>query len=48
MERRRAAILATDVVGTDKLWEMADIVALIDANEPPQKKREPYKKRNPN
>ena len=32
---------------TDRLWEMKDIVALIDANEPEPKKRGPYKK-NPN
>ena len=31
---------------TDTLWEMKDIVALIDANEPPAKKRGPYKKDN--
>ncbi len=29
---------------TDRLWEMKDIVALIDANEPEPKKRGPYKK----
>ena len=30
---------------TDRLWEMKDIVALIDANDPAPKKRGPYKKR---
>ena len=30
---------------TDRLWEMKDIVALIDANEQQPKKRGPYKKR---
>ena len=30
---------------TDRLWELEDIVALIDADEPPPKKRGPYKKR---
>ncbi len=30
---------------TDRLWDMTDIVALIDANEPAQKKRGPYEKR---
>ncbi len=33
---------------TDRLWEMMDIVALIDANEPALKKRGTYKKRNSN
>ena len=33
---------------TDRLWEMKDIVALIDANEPKPKKRGPYKERNSN
>ena len=28
-----------------RLWDMSDIVALIDANEPASKKRGPYKKR---
>jgi IS1 family transposase len=30
---------------TDRLWDIADLVALIDANEPAPKKRGPYKKR---
>ena len=30
---------------TDRLWDMTDIVALIDVNEPAQKKRGPYKQR---
>jgi IS1 family transposase len=30
---------------TDRLWDMEDIVALIDAKEAPPKKRGPYKKR---
>ncbi len=29
---------------TDRLWDMKDIGALIDANEPTLKKRGPYKK----
>lgn len=33
---------------TDRLWELEDIVALIDAAEPAPKKRGPYKKRNSN
>ena len=32
---------------TDQLWEMKDIVALIDAREGPPKKRGPYKSRQP-
>ena len=32
---------------TDRLWDIADLVALIDANEPAPKKRGPYKKRQP-
>lgn len=31
---------------TDRLWDVADLVALIDAAEPAPKKRGPYKKRN--
>ena len=30
---------------TDRLWDIADLVALIDANEPSPTKRGPYKKR---
>jgi len=30
---------------TDRLWDIADIVALVDANEPAPKLRGPYKKR---
>jgi IS1 family transposase len=30
---------------TDRLWDIDDIVALVDANEPAPKKRGPYKKR---
>jgi len=30
---------------TDRLWDIADLVAIVDANEPAPKKREPYKKR---
>jgi len=30
---------------TDRLWDIEDIVALVDANEPAPKKRGPYKKR---
>ena len=33
---------------TDRLWDMADIVALIDANEPASKERGPYKKQRAN
>ncbi len=33
---------------TGKLWEMEDIVALIDAAASEPKKRGPYKKRNSN
>jgi len=33
---------------TDQLWDMTDIVALIDANETAPKKRGTYKKRNSN
>lgn len=32
---------------TDRLWDIEDIVALVDANEPAPKKRGPYKKRKP-
>ena len=30
---------------TDRLWDIKDIVALIDADEPTPKKRGPYKKK---
>ena len=30
---------------TDRLWNMGDIVALIDTREGPPKKRGPYKKK---
>jgi IS1 family transposase len=30
---------------TDKLWEMADLIAVLEASEQPAKKRGPYKKR---
>lgn len=30
---------------TDRLWDVADLVALVEANEDPPKKRGPYKKR---
>lgn len=32
---------------TDRLWDIADLVALVDANEGAPKKRGPYKKRQP-
>lgn len=32
---------------TDRLWDVEDLVALVDANEPAPKKRGPYKKRQP-
>jgi len=32
---------------TDRLWDIADLVALVDANEEAPKKRGPYKKRQP-
>ena len=32
---------------TDRLWDMKDIVALIDAAAPDPKKRGPYKKSAP-
>jgi len=31
---------------TDRLWDISDLVAIIDANEPAPKKRGPYKKRS--
>jgi hypothetical protein len=30
---------------TDRLWDVEDLVALVDAAEPAPKKRGPYKKR---
>jgi hypothetical protein len=33
---------------TDRLWDMKDIAALVDAAAPVSKKRGPYKKRNSN
>ncbi len=33
---------------TDKLWDMKDVAALIDAAAPKPGKRGPYKKRNSN
>jgi hypothetical protein len=33
---------------TDRLWDMTDIVALIDAAAPKPGPRSPYKKRNSN
>ena len=33
---------------TDRLWDIEDLVALIDADEPTPKKRGPYKKKNSN
>lgn len=30
---------------TDRLWSLDDLVAIVEANEPPPKKRGPYKKR---
>jgi hypothetical protein len=30
---------------TDRLWDISDLVALVDANEPAPKKRGPYMKR---
>jgi hypothetical protein len=30
---------------TDRLWDVSDLVAIIDANEEAPKKRGPYKKR---
>ncbi|MEM1079918.1 MAG: IS1 family transposase, partial [Pseudomonadota bacterium] len=32
---------------TDRLWDISDLLGLIDANEPEPKKRGPYKKRQP-
>lgn len=31
---------------TDRLWDISDLVALVDANEPAPKKRGPYKKKD--
>jgi hypothetical protein len=30
---------------SDRLWDMADIVKLVDDEAPPEKKRGPYQKR---
>ena len=43
---RTTPAMAAGVTG--RLWEMEDIVALIDASAPEPKKRGPYKKRNSN
>jgi hypothetical protein len=32
---------------SDRLWEMSDIVALVDAREEPPKRPTTYRKRNP-
>ncbi len=32
---------------SDRLWSIEDIVVLVDAREPPPKKRGPYKPRRP-
>ena len=37
---------ATAAKVTDRLWEIGDIVALVEAAEPKAGKRGPYKKRN--
>lgn len=43
---RMAPAMAAGI--SNRLWDMADIVKLIDAAEPTPKKRDPYKKRNSN
>ena len=36
---------ATEAGLTDRLWDISDLMAIVDANEPAPKKRGPYKRR---